>query len=202
MEEEVVMEDNSPKGGKVKKTIITVLIIVVIIAVIVGVVNLIRPTPAKTVKKAIKSLNKGNISEVMDLVDYQGLTAYYSTSDDLEDFYDEYKDLSDDDDFQDDLEDFNEELDENVEDLEETISDFDKFSFELKEIKSSKKVSKAKNLYKVRAKVKYTIQSDDEDIDLKDTATIDFYVMKKSGKYYIVGIDGASSLTSLMKYAY
>ena len=76
--------------------------------------------------------------------------------------------------------------------MEEEISEFDKFSFELKEIKSTKKVKDAKNLYKVKAKVKYTIKSEDHYIDRKDTETFEIYVMKNGGKYSIVGLDGSS----------
>ena len=88
-----------------------------------------------------------------------------------------------------------------MEDIEEPIKEFNKFDFELKEIKSSKKVNKTKNLYKVKAKIKYKVKSEDYSLDKSGTETIEFYLMKKSGKYYFVGIEGIDSLINSYSYS-
>jgi hypothetical protein len=62
-------------------------------------------------------------------------------------------------------------------------------------VKKIKKVEKVgKNLYKVKAQIKY--EYDDED----GTKTVSFYVMKKGLSYYIVGGDLSSTLYYEVKY--
>ena len=65
-----------------------------------------------------------------------------------------------------------------------------KKKFDIKKMKSAKKVKDAKNLYKVNTKMKVTVKSDD-DTD-RNTTTVDFYVYKVKGKFYIVGMDTKS----------
>lgn len=182
--EEVVMEEGTKKSFPIKKTIITVVVIAVILALVIGIFNLVRPTPEKTVKNFIKQMNKGKVSNAFEYVDLVGMQVF--DEDNLEDFVEDYKDAKEDDEIDE------EEADDMIESLEEEIGEYEEFSMELKSIKKAKKVKSAKNLYKVKAKVKVTIKEDDDSKTNRNTNDIEFYVYKANGKFKIVGMDGGS----------
>ena len=187
-ENEVVMEGNNEKNGNTKKIIIAVVAIVVVILAIVGIVNAVKPSPEKAVKSFLKNLDSKKIEKAIDQMDFVGMAAFDECEDDYEDFKDNYNDFKDE--YEDDKEETEEYIDEMVEELQDTIDDLDEFNVEIKEVKKARKVKDAKNLYKVRAKIKTIVKSDDD--TERDNSTIDFYVYKVSGKYKIVGMDTES----------
>lgn len=191
------MEENKVNNGKVKKIIIAVIVVAVLVAIIFGIVNILKPTPEKTVKKAIKCLNKGDFSGLSQLIDVKGMTAYSNAYGDTDDFKDVYDDINDDwDDIEDEVED---KFESALETMEDDISNMDAFDVEVKEIKKGKKVSGTK-LYKVKAKLKIVSTVDDE--TERDTSTYEIYLMKKDGKYYIVGVDGGDIDYSTSEFYY
>jgi len=187
-ENDVVM-DSATKNGLSKKLIIAVVAIVAIIAVVAGIIFAVRQTPEKAVKTFLKNYENKKASKVVEQMDLVGLTAWVECDGDYEDFsdkYDKYKekfeDLDDDE--------YEEQVESMKEELEDKFEDIDKIKIEIKKIKSAKKVKDAKNLYKVNAKIKISITEDDD--TNKSTSTVDFYVYKKSGKFYIIGMDTKS----------
>ncbi len=177
-----------------KKIITGISILVVAIVLIICIVVAVRPTPEKTAKKFLQYLDKGKFSKAFDLVDVVGAGAWANCNGDYEDFndyYDDYSDKYEDDDMKDKLDDM---IDSTVEGMEDSLGDAEKYGVEIKKIKKAKKVKDAKNLYKVEAKVKVEYQEDEDDDVERDTTTVDIYVFKKGGKYYIVGTDGDDSV--------
>lgn len=166
---------NFVKSKKFK--VIVIVLIVVILAIII--INAISGSPEKTLYKMAELINEGNFSKIMDeCVDLDGVYAF-ATAETKEDFWTTYKDLDEsDDDYADYLDNIDNYLDDSIEELENDFEEED-YEVEIKEIKSSEKVSK--NLYKVKAKIK--AKSDDG----SDTETFTFYFMKKGLKYYLVG---------------
>ena len=190
MEEEVVMEEGTKKTFPIKKTIITVIVVAIVLALLIGIINSVKPSPEKTVKNFLKLINKGKIAKAYEYVDIVGMEVF--SVNDLEDFVDDYKDFKDD--HEDEIEDAEETMKEYAEEYEEELEDYDEFSVEIKKISKAKKVKKAKNLYKVTAKVKTVVKEDEDDDTDRDTNKIDFYVYKVNGKYKIVGMKGGSFL--------
>ena len=186
-ENEVVMEGEAVKGGATKKIIIGIVALIAVILIIVGIVNVVRPTPEKTVKNFLKGLDSKKASKVVDSMDFIGMYAYSQCDGDYEDFVDTYNDLKED--AEDDEDDYKDAIDDFKDTLEEAFEDMDTLNVEIKKIKSAKKVKDAKNLYKVNAQVKIEVKEDEDDKTERDTSTYDFYVYKKSGNYYVVGID-------------
>lgn len=184
-ENEVVMEGDKVKKSGIKKIIIAVVAIIVAILVIVGIVNAVKPTPEKTVKEFLKNLEDKKVSKIVKQIDFYGIDAFYDCDGDYEDFKDEYDSAKDD--HEDEIDDYIDEIKDN---LEDELDDIDDIKIEIKKMKKAKKVKDAKNLYRVNAKVKVTVEEDDD--KNRETSTIDFYVYKKSGKYYIVGMDTKS----------
>lgn len=177
-------ENNNVVNSNKKNAIIGLVAVVAVILVIILGINLFGSSPEKVLKKYCKYLSKGDFSKAYDLVDFESSYVLASLDEDeYEDFNDELKDFKDSDDYED-FEDDMEDLDEYIEELEEDFEDFDKFDIELKEVKSSKKVKGTKNLYKVKAKIKYKIEIND--YDSSDTETMEIYMIKKGMKYYLV----------------
>ncbi|MBR2290072.1 MAG: hypothetical protein IJ867_05690 [Clostridia bacterium] len=186
-ENEVVMEE-AVKKSPAKGIIIGMIVLVAIILAIVGIVNAAKPTPEKTVKNFLKAVDGKKAEKIIDNMDFIGWFALASLDEDeYEEFADTYKEYKEDvDDNEDDYKDM---LDEAKENLDDMFEDVDKLNIEVKDMKKAKKVKNAKNLFKVTAKVKVEYKEEDDDKPDRDTSTYDFYVYKKSGKYYIVGID-------------
>lgn len=185
------MEEN--KTNSKKNAIIGLVAVVAIILVVVLLVKLVGPSPAKTVKKFCKYMNDGEVAKALELVDFESVYVLSDLDEDeYEDYAEEYKDYKDDDDRVEEYEDFMDDYDEYVEELEDYIGEFDEYSLEVKEIKSTKK--EGKNIWKVKAKIKYTMEYEDYYIDESDTETLEFYVVKKGMKYYIVEGSGMNTL--------
>lgn len=199
MEENEVVMEGAKKAFPIKKLIIAIIAIVVVVAAVIGIVNLVKPTPEKTVKEFLKAFGNKKASKVVDCYDFVGASAWAACDGDYEDFADNYKDFKEE--FEDEEEDYNDMIDEAKEGLEESFEEVDKLKIEIKDVKKAKSVKKAKNLYTVKAKVKVEYKLEDEDDTERDTSTYNFYVYKKSGKYYIVGIETVSGdgvLSSMM----
>lgn len=186
------MEDNNvvTNGKKSSsKLIITIIAIVAIIAIVCGIICAVKSSPEKTVKTFLKNIENKKASKIVDQMDIVGLGAWsacYGKYKDFEDKYDEYKEEYDDLD----KDEINEQLDSMKEELEDSFENVDKIKIDVKKMKSAKKVSGTKNLYKVNTKMKVTTKVDDD--KESDTTTVDFYVYKVKGKYYIVGMDTKS----------
>jgi cell division septum initiation protein DivIVA len=145
------------------------------------------PTPEKAVKNFIKQMNKGKVSKAFEYVDFVGMGVF--DSDNLDDFVEDYKDAKED--YEEDQDEIDEALEERIEEMEEGIGEYEQFSMELKSIKKAKKVKSAKNLYKVKAKVKVVVKEEDSSAN-RNTNDVTFYVYKTGGKYKIVGMEGGS----------
>lgn len=187
-ENEVVMEGSSENNGKNKKIIIALVALVVVILAIVGIVNLVKPTPEKTIKEFVKNMDDRKISEAFDQIDYIGLVAFEECDGDYEDFRENYKDAKE----QAEDEDFDDILEEMIDGFQDQVDEVEEFSFELKDIKKSKKVKGVSNLYKVKAKIKSAVKEDEDSKTERTNSTVNFYVYKTNGKYKIVGVENIS----------
>ncbi len=187
---------NGGDGSAVKpdknKIVLIVAIVIAVVAVCLIFNMFLNPKAGakRAVKQYISAFNSANVKKMLKLTDpYASYVLGTLDEDEYDDFWDEYKDfIKDEDDTYDRLKDAYEdsldsdEIDEAKESLEDLMEDK---SIKVKEIKSVKKESK--NLYKVKAKL--TLKDDDD----KDSATANFYVMKKGMSYYIVsGFNGIS----------
>lgn len=168
---------------KAKKKIIAI-VIVAIIAVIV-IFNMISVSPKDAVQGFVKQLNSGHTKKAFDYIDWAGfVTLSELDEDDYEDFWEKYKDIKDTDEYEEYMDSMEEYMDEDFyEDMDEEIKDSDA-SIKIKKITKVKKV--AKNLYSVKAK----IQTKDEDGEI-NSEIMEFYVMKKGMKSYIVSMPGS-----------
>lgn len=179
------MEEN--KTNSKKNAIIGLVAVVAIILVVVLLVKLVGPSPAKTVKKYCKLMNKGEVAKAFELVDLESMYVLMGMDEDeYEDYAEELKDFKDDEDEYEEYEEGVEDFEETIEELEDEFSDLDEYKLEVKEIKDTKK--EGKNIWKVKAKVKFVMESEYDEID--KTETVEFYVVKKGLKYYIAAGDG------------
>ena len=111
---------------------------------------------------------------MMKLVDMAGSAVYTEmvfNDDDLEDFYEEYKDYVKSDEWKDAEEELDDFMEDAIDEIEEPDDDE---KIKIKKFKDVKK--EGKNLWKIKVEV----EIDDDDKKLE------FYVMKKGLKYYIV----------------
>lgn len=177
---------------KAKKRIIGVALIAIIFVIVI--INIATVSPKEAVKKCVNAIGKGNIEKAFDYVDVAGVSVFSDLDeDDYDDFWSEYKDFKDTDEYDDLMEEYKDGMDsDEISDFKDELEDYD-VSLKVEKIKSQKKVSK--NLYKVVAKVEISYEDNDF------SPTLDFYVMKKGSKSYVVGLD-SSSLSSLFSELY
>lgn len=175
---------------KAKKRIIGVALIAIILIIVI--INIVTVSPKEAVKKCVSAIGKGDMDKALDYVDIAGASVFSDLDeDDYDDFWSEYKDFKDSDEYDDLMDEYKDGSDE-MDDLKDEFEDYD-ISLKVEKIKSQKKVSK--NLYKVVAKVEISYEDNDF------SPTLDFYVMKKGSKSYVVGLD-SSSLSSLFSELY
>ena len=156
--------------------------IVVVILALVVLSNVFLGGKKRVVKNLVNALDNANAKKAVKCIDVAGYNVLSGLDeDDYEDFYDEYKEYLDSDEWEEAQEEYEEDLDEKIEDLQDDLEDSESKT-KVKKFKKVKKVGK--NLYEVKVQ----LENKDEDGD-KETATTEFYVMKKGLKYYVVGGD-------------
>lgn len=189
------MEENN--SGNKKNVIIGLVAVAVIVLVAVLLFKLVGPSPAKTVKKYCKLMSKGEVAKAFKLVDTESMYVLSDLDeDDYEDYAKELKDFKKDDDEYEEYEDGIEDFEEQIEDMEDGYEDFEEFEIEVKDVKSTKKIGK--NIWKVKAKVKMVVETEDDEFD--ETDTVEFYVVKKGLSYYVAGGDGLVGTMSALYY--
>lgn len=146
-------------------------------------------SPETVVKEFIKNVEGKKADKIVKQIDMVGIAAWNSCYGDYEDYDDNYEDYQEeyDDLDKDEVEEY---LDSLEEEMQEEFDYIDKIKIEIKKINDAEKVEDTKNLYSVNAKLKVSVTEDDD--TETDTTTVDFYLMKKGGKYYIVGMDTIS----------
>jgi hypothetical protein len=175
---------------KAKKNIIIGVLIVLLVVFLFC--KIFVGSPKKEVKSFVSAYNSANVKKMYNKVDWAGYLALKNLDeDDYEDFWDEYKDVKDSDEYEDFKETLEENRDDAIEDLKDELEDLD-YKVKVKKIKKVEKVGK--NLYKVKAQLKY------EEDDDTDTDTFTFYVMKKGLKYYMVGGGAVETLYYYINY--
>lgn len=151
-----------------------VLGIVVVLVAVILLSSLFGGGKKGVIKDYVKAYNKGNGEKMMKLVDMAGSAVYTEmvfNDDDLEDFYEEYKDYVKSDEWKDAEEELDDFMEDAIDEIEEPDDDE---KIKIKKFKDVKK--EGKNLWKIKVEV----EIDDDDKKLE------FYVMKKGLKYYIV----------------
>ena len=177
-------ENNVIKFLKEKKKLLVIIVIaIIIICVLYNMFFNVKSKVSNVVKQYVSAVSKLDAKKIVKLTEPYGTYVLAKLDeDDYEDFWDEYKDFvkEKDDDYDDVKDEYEDSLDKDaLEDAKEDLEDLmDDRTIKVKKIKSVKKV--CKNLYKVKAKIKAT-DGDDE-----ATNDMEFYVMKKGLKYYIV----------------
>ena len=177
------------KGNKIVETLKSKrnLIIGIIVAVIV--VVLICTAFIGSPKKAVKNFCSAMNSKMFDNIDMAGMYVFAQLDeDDYDDFWDEYKEFTDSDEWEDLKDEIDEEKDDAFEKLDDALDDAD-VKVKIKKFKKVKKLGE--NLWEVKAQFETKVDGD------KETNTSSYYVMKKGGKYKIVGGDGLNQYKSM-----
>ena len=144
--------------------------------------------PEAVVEEYCEYLSSGKFKKAFDLIDWE----MYLMVDDGYD-YDELEDKDTYEEFKEDNEYYLDNIDEQIEyaidEYSEIYEDAKKFEVKVKSIEDAEKVKGTKNVYSVEAKIKINVKDEygDENTSTEDCT---IYLMKKSGKYYIIdGID-------------
>ena len=152
--------------------------IIVLIAVICGIAG----ARTRAINQFIKGFNGGNISKVVNSIDFAGTLAWDNLyvynidkfdEEDYKDFKAEYKKISKDN-IKEEKEDIKEYLEDGFEDLKD---EYKSFKIKIKKIKDSKKLGK--DLYAIEARVKIVAKpKDKEDDDIDETQNCTFVTYK------------------------
>ena len=144
--------------------------------------------PEAVVEEYCEYLSSGKFKKAFDLIDWE----MYLMVDDGYD-YDELEDKDTYEEFKEDneyyLDNIYEQIEYAIDEYSEIYEDAKKFEVKVKSIEDAEKVKGTKNVYSVEAKIKINVKDEygDENTSTEDCT---IYLMKKSGKYYIIdGID-------------
>lgn len=184
------MEDNELETGfKLKKYLPIMGIVIAVIVVLFVIVSIMGGGQVKLLKKLSKGVSKQDVDEILDMIDFTGMQAWYAddiydTNDfddgDYDDFIEAYKDVKK----SDSREIKNEVRDTLKEILEMADDEYKSVKVKIKRINSAKKLGK--DLYAINTKIEITAKAKDKNIDdIQVSATVKMVIYKDK----FIGID-------------